>query len=285
MGRTGLLIFLVGAAAVPARADELVLRNGAVFSGVVREEGDRVVIEMDAGTMSFRRVDVREIRRAEDPLQEFERRKRSAETPEACYELAVWARDRGLTARATELFRKVIALEPDHPGARQALGYEKIEGRWMDPDEAMVARGFVKVEGRWFKRETAELLLAQERLQRLELERQQSAERIARLQKEVEMAWVAVERERLELERERGWRPVVLAGWGGIPAGPRSGRPGPSPPPASPAAQAAPVAIDWAQARRDVFGRSGIFGGVTAEPLSGGSSRRSEEESCSVIRR
>lgn len=284
MRRIGLLFF-VGAAASAARADEVVLRNGAVFSGVVREEGDRVVVEIDAGTMTFRRADVREIRRTEDPLQEFERRLRAAADAEAYYELALWARERGLTSRAQELFRKVIALEPDHEGARKALGHEKVEGRWMEPDEAMVARGFVKVDGRWLKRETAEMLLAQERLHRIEVERRQSEERLARLRKEVEMAWVAVERERIELERERGLRPVLFPGLGILPVCPRPVRPGPQVHAPAPVVPPPPVAIDWNRARRDAFGRNGIFGGVAKDPAPGGAGKRSEEEPCSVIRR
>lgn len=282
--RIGLLL-LLGASAPAARADEVVLRNGAVFSGVVREEGDRVVVEVDAGTMTFRRADVREVRRTEDPLREFERRLSAAGDAEAYYELALWARERGLTSRANDLFRKVLSLQPDHEGARKALGHEKVEGRWMEPDEAMVARGFVKVDGRWLKRETAELLMAQEGLHRMEVERRESAERIERLRKEVEMAWVAVERERLELERERGWRPVLFPGVGVVPVCPRPVRPGPGVHGPAPAAPAPPAAIDWSKARRDVFGRNGIFGGVTPDPAPRGAARRSEEEPCSVIRR
>ena len=59
--------------ALPGAADEVTLRNGSVFSGVVREQGDRVVVQMDSGSMSFLRIDVREIVRSDDPLKEFER--------------------------------------------------------------------------------------------------------------------------------------------------------------------------------------------------------------------
>src|SRR5204862_4833854 len=43
------------AMATAALADEVVLKNGSAFSGIVREEGDRVVVEMDFGTMAFKK--------------------------------------------------------------------------------------------------------------------------------------------------------------------------------------------------------------------------------------
>ena len=56
--RIGVLFFgiLLGA---PVWGDEVVLHNGAVFSGVVRESGGNVHVEVDFGTMTFRRSQVR----------------------------------------------------------------------------------------------------------------------------------------------------------------------------------------------------------------------------------
>ena len=53
---TAILSLLLASA---VSADELVLKNGSAFSGIVREEGDRVIVEMDFGTMSFKKIDVR----------------------------------------------------------------------------------------------------------------------------------------------------------------------------------------------------------------------------------
>lgn len=48
--------------ATPAFADEVVLRNGARFTGVVTRDRSRVHIRMDAGEMTFAAVDVATIR-------------------------------------------------------------------------------------------------------------------------------------------------------------------------------------------------------------------------------
>ena len=59
--RTLLLSLALASAAL---ADELVLKNGSSFNGIVRESGDKVTVEMDYGTMTFKKVDVRSISRS-----------------------------------------------------------------------------------------------------------------------------------------------------------------------------------------------------------------------------
>src|ERR1043165_5528507 len=109
------------ALASAALADEVTLKNGSTFSGIVREQGDRVTIEMDYGTMSFKKVDVRSIsRNNEDFLSQFQEKAKTALDVKSMMELAAWARDRGLAGRATELYRKVIVLDPDQAEARTA---------------------------------------------------------------------------------------------------------------------------------------------------------------------
>ncbi len=197
------------ALASAALADEVVLRNGSTFSGLVREEGDRVVVEMDFGTMSFRKVDVRSISKGSDPYSEFETRSKAATEVKSLLELAVWAKEKGLGTKSTDLYRKILTLDPDQADARKALGYEKVAGQWLAGDELMVARGFVKVNGRWLIKETAERLQEQDELGRQENERLQLAKKIADQKHEQEMTRIALERERLEIERndrDRWWR-------------------------------------------------------------------------------
>lgn len=200
------------ALSLPASADEVVLRNGAVFGGIVREDGEKVVLEIDCGTMTFRRSEVREVRRTEDPLKELDRKASEVKDAPGYYELGRWARKNGLTTRANELFQKAVALDPDHEGARLALGHQKHEGRWLAEDEAMAARGYVRHEGRWLKRETVEFLEEQANRARMEADRQAAAERIARMKREVEMERLALEREKIE---RNCWR-FGIPWWGGF---------------------------------------------------------------------
>jgi hypothetical protein len=68
---TATLAFLAAAAGA-ARADEVVLRNGARFEGEVKESGNSVIVKMDFGTITFRKMDVARIERGHSALQEFD---------------------------------------------------------------------------------------------------------------------------------------------------------------------------------------------------------------------
>jgi hypothetical protein len=205
-----------------AAADEVVLRNGSVFSGVVKEDGERVTIQMDYGTMSFKRIDVREIRRSEDPLKDLETKTLKATTAEELYAVAVWARDQKLPGRADELLKKVLSLEPEHEGARRALGYERIEGRWLHGDDLMRAQGYEKHNGRWLTREAMERLKERELEESLELERQKTLRQTAEMNREVELQKIELERERIQMELERARRERFNSpyGWGPYPVCP-----------------------------------------------------------------
>lgn len=220
--RTVLLSLLMASTAL---ADELVLRNGSVFSGVVHEDGDRVTVEMDFGTMTFKKVDVRSISRGVDPLAEFEQKSKAATDVRSKLELAAWAREKGLGGRATDLYRKILTLDPEQADARKALGYEKVNGQWFQGDDILVARGYVKVNGRWMLREDAAQARELEAQARIEADRVALGETVARLRHEEEMAKLSLERERLEALKERQlresrfWGPRGDWSWGVSPCG------------------------------------------------------------------
>jgi len=195
-----------------AMADEVVLKNGSAFTGIVREQGDRVIVEMDFGTMEFKKVDVRTISKGNDPISEYDARAKAATDVKGMLELAVWAREKGLGTKSTELYRKILTLDGDQPDARKALGYEKVGGVWLAGDDLMVARGFVRVNGRWLVKDTAERLLEQQEASRVETDRLQLARKVADQAHEAEMARVGLEAQRLDIERRdrdrwwsRGW--------------------------------------------------------------------------------
>jgi len=193
-----------------AAADELVLKNGSSFHGVVREQGDKVVVEMDYGTMTFKKVDVRSIERGEDVFTQYQEKARVATDVPSMMELAAWAKDKGLAGRATELYRKVIVLDPQQAEARKALGYEKVNGQWLEGDDLMMARGYVKVAGRWVTKDTADRVRELQAADRIEVDRSDLARRIADQKHVEEMTKLSLERDRLDWEKNResrwGWR-------------------------------------------------------------------------------
>ncbi len=75
------------------------------------------------------------------------------------YVLGLWCRQRKLAEQARLEFERVIALEPDHAGARTALGYVRQGDRWLTGDEAMRARGLVRHARTWMLPEELQRLL------------------------------------------------------------------------------------------------------------------------------
>jgi hypothetical protein len=55
---------------------------------------------------------------------------------------------------------QVLRLDPDHKESRYALGYSRIEGRWMRQDEWMIEQGYVRDRGVWRLPQEMEILRA-----------------------------------------------------------------------------------------------------------------------------
>ena len=66
--------FAALALSVPALADEIRLKNGSVLEGVARDQGDSVVIELDAGTVTIPKDQIRSVTHSSGPLDELEER-------------------------------------------------------------------------------------------------------------------------------------------------------------------------------------------------------------------
>lgn len=93
----------------------------------------------------------------------------------AAYRLGLELEAAGVRDLAARAFERVIEVEPDHLAARRALGYERVQGRWLAGDELMRAKGFLRHLGRWMsaeefaeatrpEREAAEHRAAEERV-------------------------------------------------------------------------------------------------------------------------
>jgi len=169
---------ILAAAAGAARADEVVLRNGARFEGKVKESGDSVIVVMDFGSITFKKMDVARIERGASALSEFDAKiaELKSDDLEGRYKLALWARHKGLDHRARMTFEEILVRDPDHAGAREALGYRKVGARWLTEDEVKDEQGLVYFRGEWVKRETAD------DIRKIEAERAAELARIAAIE-------------------------------------------------------------------------------------------------------
>lgn len=157
MSTARIVLLALGALAwsgTTARADTVVLEDGATYDGRVTIVDDGVRVELDFGTVTFERSLVKRIIRSRSRLDVFEERLRAAAGDvDALLRLARWAERHDLERRARDVYRRIVRLEPDHEVARQALGHVRLDGRWLTEDEAKRAAGFVLYGGVWLSPE------------------------------------------------------------------------------------------------------------------------------------
>src|SRR5262245_28955389 len=67
----------------------------------------------------------------------------------AAYRLGLDLAAEGRDDLAKKAYERAVAAEPDHLAARRALGFERVDGRWLAGDALRRARGFVPVRGTW----------------------------------------------------------------------------------------------------------------------------------------
>ena len=63
---------------------------------------------------------------------------------------------------------RIIQIDPDHEAARTALGFRRVDGKWMTREEEMAARGMVRYRGRYRTAQEIELLEQEERREQSE---------------------------------------------------------------------------------------------------------------------
>jgi len=65
---------------------------------------------------------------------------------------------------------QVLRLDPNHEESRYALGYSRIEGKWMRQDEWMIEQGYVRDRGAWRLPQEMEIVRATEAADRVTIE-------------------------------------------------------------------------------------------------------------------
>jgi hypothetical protein len=143
------LLFLVPAALF---ADEVFLRGAGTISGrIVEQTAETVQVDVGGGIVGVPMSRVEKIVKARCPLDVYEARaaKLAQNDVAGWLKLAEWASQNGLPMNAHDAYEKALASAPDNAEARQALGYVKLNGRWLTEDEAYQASGYVKYHGEW----------------------------------------------------------------------------------------------------------------------------------------
>ncbi|MCU0725012.1 MAG: hypothetical protein MUE73_04355 [Planctomycetes bacterium] len=156
-------VFAVVLTAAAARADIIWLKGGGKLEGVVvADTGTQLKVRTAAGEIAVDKSKVDRIEKKATPTQEVEEKLKALDPDDAegHFELALYCRKHGLRKQEADLYRKVLAIDDQHPGANQAVGNVEHDGRWMTPAErdrrvaeaeaaGMREKGLVEHEGRW----------------------------------------------------------------------------------------------------------------------------------------
>jgi hypothetical protein len=219
------LVFLVPA---PLLADDVFLKGGAKFSGrIVEQTATMVSIDIGAGVVGVAMSRVDHIVKAPSALDAYDQKaaKLGPKDVAGWRELGRWAGQEGLSAQSRDAYQKVIAISPDDPEAREALGFVQFNGRWMTEEESYVAQGYVKYDGEWMTPDEAQQ--AQESAAaeqaRQDAEQQAKDEEIAKLQAEAQAA--KADKQAQWDQSTQNWDfPVYTGGWGyGVTTWPATG--------------------------------------------------------------
>ncbi len=173
--------------AVSATADELHLKDGQVLPGRVFEDGDRYTVVDRDTKHAVKKSEVSEFVKKRSFMDEFDDRlgKLPADDAEAIFEFGRWLDENEWAGRARLAYAEVLDLDPDHKGARRALGYTLYEGAWVSPEELNRAKGLVEFEGRWYTKHDLEELKKQiegdEKLRQALTERRQVNDKLNKI--------------------------------------------------------------------------------------------------------
>lgn len=207
--RLALAAVLASLPAPPAGADDVYLKNGETFEGVIAiREGAQVRIQLPGGEMRLPAGQVERIDEKRSPYAEYLARHRELEAAgdaRAWLELALWAESRQLAHGTKQAALAAAELEPGLPALEPLMRrldyvYDADSGRWLPLAEHMRRRGYVYADGRWVSRQ--EVMAALElRRQQLALRREEA--RVVRESRQADRP-AAAERPRAEEENRSG---------------------------------------------------------------------------------
>jgi len=132
MTRATAILCILAAAAAPAAADRVILRDGRSFTGTVTVKHATVEITMTYGTLQFSRDEVLRIERKETLESQLARMRKlaDADDPDSLLLVGNWAKEHGLDRQAGDIFRAILALDPEHVGAHRGLKHVRIDKAW-----------------------------------------------------------------------------------------------------------------------------------------------------------
>ncbi len=119
--------------AAAGRGDRVYLRSGGSLECKILSQDDRgLTLLTRVGRVRIAREDIERIERGPSVFDEYDQRLSGlTDDPQSHYELGLWCKANGFSARAEQHLREAIALDPDFAPARAALGYVRVGPYWV----------------------------------------------------------------------------------------------------------------------------------------------------------
>jgi hypothetical protein len=153
-----------------SRAETFVLAGGGRIEGKLLNPDDSprelYLIETAEGRISLAADQVESVDVLSPVMQQYQALlPRMPSTADGQWKMAEWCRASGLEAQREQHLEELLKLDPDHADARHALGYNKVDGKWVRPDEHMRSLGYIRFEGAWRLPQDVESRQRKERLE------------------------------------------------------------------------------------------------------------------------
>jgi hypothetical protein len=156
-------VLIAATACVTARGEVFVLKSGGRIEGQhlnpQRQAGQPYQLRTGDGVqLALAENVVQRVVVKTDLVKQYEAAAPKLQnTVESQWGMAEWCREVGLLDQRKRHLQAVIALDPNHEEARNALGFTKYGGKWLTQDQHMESQGYVRYKGAWRTRQEIEI--------------------------------------------------------------------------------------------------------------------------------
>ena len=136
-------------------ADRITLTSGKVLEGKIVEDGDPVTIDLAGGRVKIARNQIASIEIAPTAQELLAVKEASLEdgNTQDLAQLARWCEENRLLKERDRFYWRILEIDRNHRGARDALGFKKLGALWLTEADWHHHHGRLKWNGEWISQE------------------------------------------------------------------------------------------------------------------------------------